>query len=109
MAEKDSLPGIKIAKPTEPKNLFNHLNNYEFNLALETLWQGFRELDQSIAKDKPWEKPAGEKKDLLTNYIQKILNLNCYLQIFLPETAAKIDKIFSGSKIKIEQSLFPRL
>ena len=109
MAEKDKLAGIKIDKPTGPKELFNYLNNYEFNLALETLWQGFRELDQTIAKDKPWGKPAGEKKDLLINYIQKILNLNYYLPIFLPETAAKIAKIFSGSKIKIEQSLFPRL
>jgi len=109
MAEKYGLAGIKIDKPTEPKKFFNYLNNYEFSLALETLWQGFRELDQSIAKDKPWEKPAGEKKDLLTAYIQKILNLNYYLPIFLPETAAKIAKVFSGSKIKIEQSLFPRL
>jgi len=109
MAEKDGLPGIKLYKPAVPGKFFNYLNNYELNLALETLWQGFRELDQTIAKDKPWEKPAGEKKDLLTAYIQKILNLNYYLPIFLPETAAKIAKVFSGSKIKIEQSLFPRL
>ena len=109
MAEKDELAGVKISKPTAPDSLFNYLNHYEFNLALETLWQGFRELDQTIAKNKPWEKSAEEKKDLLTNYIQKILNLNYYLPIFLPGTAAKIAKIFSGSKIKIEQSLFPRL
>ena len=109
MAEKDGLTGIHIDKPTAPDKLFNNLNHYEFNLALETLWQGFRELDQVIAQDKPWEKPAGEKKNLLTAYIQKILNLNYYLQIFLPETATKIAKVFTGSKIKIEQSLFPRI
>ena len=49
------------------------------------------------------------KKDLLFGYITKILNLNHWLKIFLPETAGKIEKIFSGSKIKIDQGLFPRI
>ena len=109
MAEKDGLAGIKTVKPTAPDGLFNYLNNYEFNLALEILWQKFRGLDQVIAKDKPWEKSASGRKDLLTAYIKKILNLNYWLQIFLPQTAAKIAKTFTGSKIKLDQSLFPRL
>lgn len=109
MAEKEDLIGIEIAKFTELNKLFNYLNNYEFNLALEVLWQEFRQLDQVIAKDKPWEKESHEKKDLLVGYITKILNLNHWLQIFLPETAGKIEKIFSGSKIKIDQGLFPRI
>ncbi len=109
MAEKENLAGVKVAKPAAPEKLFKYLDNYELHLALDVLWQEFRQLDQDISKDKPWEKPASEKKDLLTAYIKKILNLNHWLKIFLPETAAKIEKVFTGSKIKIEQSLFPRL
>ena len=62
MAEKEELIGIKIDKPNEPNKLFNYLNNYEFNLALEVLWQEFRQLDQMIAKDKPWEQESHEKR-----------------------------------------------
>ncbi len=109
MAQKDGLAGIKTAQPTAPNGLFNYLNNYEFNLALDVLWQEFRQLDQTIAKDKPWEKSAGARKGLLAAYIKKILNLSYYLQIFLPQTAAKIAKTFSGNKIKLDQALFPRL
>ncbi|MCX6816998.1 MAG: methionine--tRNA ligase [Candidatus Beckwithbacteria bacterium] len=107
MAEKDGLSGIKdyVKKIT----ISDDLNRYEFNQALIKLWEELRSLDLEISRFEPWKKTAAERKNKLIEHSKKLLSFSWQLQIFLPETAKKIEKIFSGSKIKIEKGLFLRL
>lgn len=107
MAEKDGLGGIKDYE--KKITISEYLDRYEFNQALIKLWEELRSLDLEISKFEPWKKTSAERKDKLIEYAKKLLTFSWQLKIFLPETAKKIEKIFTGSKIKIDQSLFPRL
>lgn len=107
LCEKDGLAGIKNFE--KQITVSDYLDRYEFNLALIKLWESVRNLDLEISCFAPWEKNAEQRKDKLIDYAKKILALSWQLQIFLPETTQKIEKIFTGSKIKIDKGLFPRL
>lgn len=85
-----------------------HIERFEFNLALEEIWREIKKTDQIINTGKPWEKDEPERKVILLEVIPRILAIAEYLQPFLPETAEKILKQFSGS-IRSVPPLFPRL
>lgn len=88
---------------------FKHLENFQFNLALEETWKEIKSLDVKINADKPWSlsKEAAEPK--LKEYVQQITNIGETLKPFLPETAEKIKKQFKGPVIKSKAPLFPRI
>lgn len=104
-----------VSPPISPNfpnllNFFSHLENFEFNLTLDGLWQEFSALDVKINLDKPWEKSDIEAGKDLEIYVGKLLSLTIPLSIFLPETASKIQSIFKGPKIVAPvHPLFPRL
>lgn len=97
-----------LPNPSYP-SFSSHIEHFEFNLALEEFWQELSALDGKINIDKPWEKSdAKAGKDLIV-YVEKILQLTLPLSIFLPETAAKIQRIFKGPKVLAPSTpLFPR-
>lgn len=107
LCQTDNLPGIK--NYPQKLTIASYLDKYEFHLALTKLWEEIRSLDLAISRFAPWERTAATRKDKLLDYATKILSFAWQLQIFLPETAAKIAKVFSRSKIKIDQPLFPRM
>ena len=107
MSEKDGLNGIKEFE--KKLNIKEPLERFEFNQAIIGLWEEIRALDLQISKDEPWKLTDKERKELLIGYVKQLLAFNWQLQIFLPETAIKIEKIFCGKKIAIKESLFPRL
>lgn len=84
----------------------NHIDRYEFNIALEEIWKDIKKLDVQINTDKPWEtKDAGQ----IETYINQLLHIAVALQPFLPEAAQKILDQFKGPAIKAAAPLFPRL
>lgn len=98
------------------------LSEFRFNEALEIIWQKIKKLDQRINREKPWEKlkastqggSISDRKDEklkanLTHYVDEIRQIACLVEPFLPETATKIKRQFSGKNIKSEAALFPRL
>lgn len=92
------------------KTIETHLNQYKFDEALWEVWHKIKLLDQLISADKPWEISDNKKLvEKITPYALNILDLAYNLKPFLPETAKKIEKQFSGTKIKSEKPLFPRL
>lgn len=107
MAEKDGLAGIKNYE--KKITVSDYLDRYEFSQALIKIWEELKSLDLEISQFEPWKKTAGERKEKLIEYAKKLLSFSWQLQIFLPETAEKIEKIFTESIIKIDQGLFPRL
>lgn len=87
----------------------DHLNTFEFNLALEELWREIKSLDIQIGNDAPWAKSKQEREGYLKSYAKRLLSLADELQPFLPQTAGKILAQFKGPEIKSQPSLFPRI
>ena len=86
------------------------LANCRFDEAFKKIFETFvSKLDISINAKEPWKLKGKELEKFLTETISVIRNLALNLRPFLPETAAKIEKQFSGPNIKAEKPLFPRL
>ena len=96
------------------KDLDQLMAQFVFDQALKFIWAKVSELDSYISEKKPWAmaKIESQKKELtecLTKAAAEILAIASLLKPFLPQTAAKIEKIFTAPKIKKGESLFPRL
>lgn len=65
--------------------------------------------DQYLSETQPWKKDGEEQKKILVEAINRILTIAHHLQPFMPNTAQKIIKHFSQSKITALTPLFPRL
>ncbi len=84
------------------------LSEFKFNEALFLIWSKISEADKEINIKKPWERSKEEAKPVLEDLVKKIRKIAFNLQPFLPETAEKILKQFSG-EIKSAPPLFPRI
>ncbi|MBI2019595.1 methionine--tRNA ligase [Candidatus Daviesbacteria bacterium] len=84
------------------------LTGYRFNEALGFIWTKISEADKKVNEEKPWELDTEKAKPVLEDLVEKIQAIAFNLQPFLPETAEKILKQFSG-KIKSGPPLFPRI
>jgi methionyl-tRNA synthetase len=108
----------RIAKLAEGKEVFDHSvlvtkagkfkENLRFDQALDFLRSRVSKLDKYINDQRPWEKSGDALEKDLNYLIRNLLNLTFVLGSFLPETAEKIKKQFTG-KIAPVAPLFPRL
>lgn len=89
--------------------LVKHLKSYDFNKALGEIWDQISTADKLINEKEVWKLEDDEKKQVLTKLITIIREISVNLQPFLPETANKIEKQFSGPTIQSNEPLFPRL
>lgn len=96
----------KINKVTQA--ISDLLNVYKFDKALEEIWKTITVLDTKINQNELW-KETNTKLDILLEVINGIRQIAYDLKPFLPETAEKIEKQFTGPKIKKSVPLFPRL
>ena len=86
------------------------LNEYRFNECLAWLWEKISGVDKYIDQTKPWQKKSKELAKVLEKPVKEILEISFLLKPFLPETAKKIEEIFTADKIKApKELLFPRL
>ncbi|MBI2009468.1 methionine--tRNA ligase [Candidatus Saccharibacteria bacterium] len=88
-----------------------------FDKALELVWEQVKGLNQYIDEAKPWEianPPAGGRdeehlREVLANLVANLLEIAGLLVPFMPETAAKIQSVFSTGILKpLPSSLFPK-
>ena len=90
------------------------LDSLNFEAALSHIWLDIKTLDRWIDRERPWESTENIRLKKLGDFLTASESFNGLFQIieaiepFLPETAAKIRKQFSG-KIKPASPLFPRL
>ncbi len=91
----------------DPK-MTEHLESYKFNEALFHIQEEIAEADKKVNEEKPWELQGEKLQAVLQNLVKRIRHIAFNLQPFLPETAEKILKQFSG-KIKSSAPLFPRI
>jgi len=105
----------------KPKNL-NHstritgietfkklLEEFKFNDALAFIWNKISQADKYVDINQPWTLDGESLTQILEHLVSEILEISVLLSPFLPETAEKIKKQFSGPTIKSELPLFPRI
>ncbi len=92
------------------------MNQFRFDLALETVWQNIRDLNKFVDETKPWELAKSESeadkqklKEALDYLATQIIYNNQLIAIFMPETSQKVAQIFADGQINIsKQPLFPK-
>lgn len=100
----------KSSSPVLSKEYKNSLDLFKFDEAINTIWEEIRNLDRYIDAREPWKiKDAKALTDVLQVIIDRIRTITYALQPFLPQTAKKILKQFSGTEISSCPSMFPRL
>jgi methionyl-tRNA synthetase len=86
------------------------IEEYRFDFVLANIWASdISALDKHINQETPWTKSGPDLQKILQEEIDDIREIAQKLKPFLPETAEKIEKQFSESKIKSGEPLFPRL
>ena len=108
MAEKISLV-VPETKSDLSVDVATALDLYQFDRALKNIWLKIKEADTLINERKVWALKGKEQKEILTDLVKRIRQIGTDLQPFLPETAEKILKQFSGEKISRGDNLFNRL
>lgn len=84
------------------------LKEFRVDLALEFIWTKIKELDAQIDKVQPWKLNDDDLHAFLDQIIPEVQYLAYNLIPFIPESAEKIKKQFTGS-IKSSTPLFPRV
>jgi methionyl-tRNA synthetase len=105
--EFDQKPAYSKNEPSVALTRFGL--SYEFDKALELIWNEISSCDHLINDNKVWELASVEKKKHLDTLVNKIRQISYDLQPFLPETAEKIRNQFYSPKISVSQPLFLRL
>ena len=111
LAKKNEIAGQQGELKDLPE-FDERMEKYEFNFAFEFLWKQIMDLNKRIDEEKPWAlaKTDPEKaKEVLISIIKSLLDINKRLAIFIPDTAEKIDAIFTAEQIvPPETPLFPK-
>lgn len=97
-----------VTNLTIAQNVTESLEQYKFNEALNFIWSEITGIDKKINQEKPWELSGEKVKETLLGYVKSIQQIAFNLLPFLPETADKILKQFSGS-VRAVEPLFPRI
>jgi methionyl-tRNA synthetase len=97
LAEKASLTDISLAKAVfEPKvqevkkRVGEALKAFEFNRALEAIWELVASGDSYVNGTKVWSLAGKEQEVVLADLSSLILNIANLLELFLPATAVQI-------------------
>lgn len=93
---------------TIAQNVAEAIEEYKLNEALAFIWIEISKVDKKISDSKPWDLSREEATPILEDAILQIQNIAFDLQPFMPQTAEKILKQFSGT-VKSSEALFPRI
>ncbi|MDO4611746.1 MAG: methionine--tRNA ligase [Candidatus Saccharibacteria bacterium] len=86
------------------------MDNFEFSKAFDFVWEKVQGLNRKIDEEKPWSLvKTGETEKLnlvMKELIVELLNVSEMLKPFIPDTAEKIDEIFTDPIAPPETPLF---
>ncbi len=113
MVEKYGSPAVGSAKVPPEREVAEEVNNFQFDIALSTIFGFLRSIDQEIEKARPWQM-AKEGKDedvkvLLAGWTQELRQVAGLLEPFMPETSRKMVAALTAERITKAEPLFPRL
>ena len=96
----------KLLKKLNLKKIEKYLENFEFDKALGVIFSFIDVCNEYIQKTKVWE---SKDKKVLFEVVESIRKINPHLEIFIPQTAKKIEKTFKTDKIKKSKILFKKI
>ncbi len=96
----------KLLKKLKEKEIDKHIENFEFDKALNEIFSFVDACNFYVQEKKPWET---HDRKVLYELVEAIRKINLYLSPFMPETAEKIGKIFKTDKIKKAEILFRKI
>jgi len=111
LAEKDKLTFRKPKDEEVTKILSSFeifLDNFQFNQALDFLWQEIKNLNKKINNFAPWNKSKETRKNFLKRAIEELYFIGIKLQPFLPNTANILLENLTSQVRKIPP-LFPKI
>ena len=106
--------GIKVGKVEMklPKEYTDLMDKFEFAKAFDFVWEKVQGINRRIDDEKPWAlAKAGETKKLekcMGEMVNELVTVAYMLRPFIPGTAEKIEKIFSGEIVPPKTPLFPK-
>lgn len=107
LAERNNIVGTTFDKAIDLE-VEKKIQEFKFNEAISVIWNKISEADKKVNEEKPWELEGDKAKEVLLDLVKRIQEISFNLEPFLPETAEKILKQFSGP-IKASTPLFPRI
>lgn len=112
LCKKNHVSGVKITPDLDSK-FCELMDQFEFARALDYVWAQVQNLNKQIDEAKPWELAKNGETEKVQSVLQDleqgILEVAFQLQIFLPETSAKITAIFSAEEVTPPaEPLFPK-
>ncbi len=102
MAEKVSIEGLVVEK--EITDLVNNIRSqrdeamesFKFSVALASIWELISFADKYIEENKPWEKDAKNKEQVICNLTHLIKSIGELIAPFMPKTSSNILNNVSG-------------
>lgn len=98
----------KLIKKLKEKEIEKKMENFELDKALELIFAFIDNCNEYVQKNKIWSEESKDRKKKLYELVESIKVVSRYLSPFIPETAEKIQRIFSG-KIKKAGILFKKV
>lgn len=113
LASKNGIESIGNVDEVEMDGEYKRLmDNYEYAKAFDFVWEKVQEINKNIDEEKPWllakNGDTAKLERCLKTLIGKLLDTNKMLKPFLPDTASKIEVIFSSPITPPEVPLFPK-
>ncbi|MDD5606215.1 MAG: methionine--tRNA ligase [Patescibacteria group bacterium] len=109
LAEDVDLSGVAKADDSLDARIEEALKNYRPDEALGVIWGEIGALDKRLDDDEPWKLVGEERTKKVLSYIPRLRWVAGAIRPFMPETAAKIEKVFAGDTVARPEALFQRL
>lgn len=107
IAEKDEIDMPLVENKNDSK-LNELIEKFEFNTALDYIWNKIKNLNKRTDEFAPWKKKQEERKEFLKESLIELHKVGNLLDPFLPQTAEAILRSTEG-RIRKADPLFPRL
>lgn len=111
LANKNGIKAGKVEMKL-PKEYTDLMDKFEFAKAFDFVWEKVQGINRRIDDEKPWAlAKAGETKKLekcMGEMINELVTVAYMLRPFIPGTAEKIEKTFSGEIVPPKTPLFPK-
>ena len=111
LAEKS---GFEFKLVEDPEDVFRDLHkvfeSFRVDFGIQYVWEALALVDKHVSDNEPWKIKDSEKLFSVLSYeVNEIRRIATLLEVFLPETAQKIQQQFNRTKIVFEGALFPRI
>lgn len=100
---------FEVRERETDKEVAEAVDNYNFALAIELIWKKIKKADAIINEKKAWSLTSTEQREVLTELVEIIRQVAVDLEIFMPETATKIQNQYNNQRIIKSDHLFSRI